>query len=72
MLLDHYVEQLLRRDGPAPSLVVLTREQTRVQQNAATDRNFLACTHRVTRYQMTCALEATDADAIERCLIPMP
>ena len=71
LLLEHYVEQLLCRDGAAPSPVLVTKLQLAAQHQAATHRDFLACPRRVTRTQMTCALEATSADAIERCLIPM-
>ena len=72
-MLDRYVEQLLRVDSPEPPRAWrLERERAAARERASRDPAFAECPRRVTREQIDCALASTYADALERCLIPIP
>ena len=71
-LLDRYTEMLLRDGDPKIRSADLESARAEVRAKASTDRSFRACTRELSREQMDCALAAFGADAIERCLVPMP
>jgi len=71
-LLDRYVEQLLRRDDPDASPSLIEKKQAEARQKAASHHDFLRCPERVSHEEMQCALHSANADATERCLVPIP
>jgi len=68
-LLDHYVELLLRDDRPKSSAGEVLRVQQEARKRAARDPAFLECRQRVSRRSFDCAMQASDANQLEQCLL---
>jgi hypothetical protein len=69
LLLDHYVELLLRDDRPKSSAGEVLRLQQEARKKAERDPAFLECTNRVSRRSFDCAMDAQDANRLEQCLL---
>ena len=68
-LLDRYVELLAEGDRPGASAGELLRLQQEARKKAARDPAFAACSSRVSRRAFNCAMEASDANKLEQCLL---
>jgi len=68
-LLDHYTDKQIDQARPStrPADRFVLIEQARVR--AASDPQFATCTAQVSRSAYECAMAASSADAIERCLL---
>ncbi len=69
LLLDHYVELLLRDDRPKSSAGEILRLQQEARKKADRDPAFHQCSARVTRKGFDCAMDAQDANRLEQCLL---
>lgn len=69
LLLDHYVELLLRDDRPKASAGEVLRLQQEARKKATQDPAFGECSARVTRRAFECAMRAQDANGVEQCLL---
>jgi hypothetical protein len=69
LLLDRYVELLLRDDRPKASAGELLRVQQEARRKAAQDPAFGECQGRVSRRSFDCAMAAGDANRLEQCLL---
>ena len=63
-LLDHYVALLVSSDRPGTSEMELVRLKA-----AARDPAFLRCKTEVPRRKYECAMQASNADKLEQCLL---
>ena len=68
-LLDHYVELLVNSDRPGTNAAELQKLQQQAREKAKGDPEFAACTERVSRRELECALHAANADLLEQCLL---
>ncbi len=68
-LLDHYVELLVNSDRPGTNAAELHKLQLQARDKAREDPEFGACTERVSRRELECALSASNADVLEQCLL---
>jgi hypothetical protein len=68
-LLDHYVELLVSSDRPGTNAAELHKLQQQAREKAKGDPEFSACTERVSRRELECALSAANADLLEQCLL---
>ncbi len=68
-LLDHYVELLVNSDRPGTSAADLHKLQIQAREKAKEDPEFGACSERVSRTALECALRAPNADVLEQCLL---
>jgi len=68
-LLDHYVELLVNSDRPGTSAAELHKLQLQARDKAKADSEFGACTERVSRRELDCAMSAPNADILEQCLL---
>jgi len=69
LLLDHYVELLLRDDRPKSSAGEILRVQQEARKKAERDPAFHECPTRVSRRGFDCAMGAQDANRLEQCLL---
>jgi hypothetical protein len=69
LLLDHYVEILLRDDRPKSTAAEILRLQQEARKRAATDPAFSECQSRVSRRSFDCAMSAQDSRVLEMCLL---
>jgi hypothetical protein len=69
LLLDHYVELLLRDDRPKSSAAEVLRLQQEARKKAQQDPAFAECSSRVSRGSFDCAMQAEDANRLEQCLL---
>lgn len=69
LLLDHYVELLLRDDRPKSSAGEVRSLQLEARKKAERDPAFLECPSRVSRRSFECAMGAKDANRLEQCLL---
>ena len=69
LLLDHYVELLLRDDRPKSSAGEILRVQQEARKKAERDPAFHECRERVSRSGFACAMDAQDANRLEQCLL---
>lgn len=69
LLLDHYVELLLRDDRPKSSAGEVLRLQQEARKKAQQDPAFAECSSRVSRRSYDCAMQAQDANRLEQCLL---
>jgi hypothetical protein len=69
LLLDHYVELLLRDDRPKSSAGEVLRLQQEARRKAERDPAFAECSSRVSRRSFDCAMQAADANRLEQCLL---
>jgi len=68
-LLDHYVELLVNSDRPGTNAAELHKLQLQAREKAKQDPEFGACTERVSRRELECAMKASNADLLEQCLL---
>lgn len=68
-LLDHYVELLVNSDRKGTNAGELHKLQLQARQKAAQDPEFAACSQRVSRRAYDCAMNASNADVLEQCLL---
>ena len=68
-LLDHYVELLVNSDRPGTNAAELHKLQLQARDKAREDPEFGACTERVSRRELDCAMGASNADLLEQCLL---
>ena len=68
-LLNHYVDLLVSSDRPGTSAAELNKLQLQARDKAKEDPEFGACTERVSRRELECALSAPNADVLEQCLL---
>lgn len=68
-LLSHYVELLVNSDRPGTSAGELHKLQQQARDKAKSDPEFLACSERLSRRQLECAMNASNADVLEQCLL---
>ena len=69
LLLDHYVELLLRDDRPKSNAGEILRLQQEARKKAERDPAFQECRARVSRRSFDCAMDAQDANRLEQCLL---
>jgi hypothetical protein len=68
-LLDHYVELLVNSDRPGTNAAELQKLQLQAREKAKEDPEFGACSERVSRRELDCAMSASNADVLEQCLL---
>ena len=68
-LLDHYVELLVNSDRPGTNAAELQKLQLQARDKAKEDPEFSACSERVSRRELDCAMSASNADLLEQCLL---
>lgn len=68
-LLDHYVELLVNSDRPGTNAAELHKLQLQAREKAKEDPEFSACSERVSRRELDCAMNASNADLLEQCLL---
>jgi hypothetical protein len=68
-LLDHYVELLVNSDRPGTNAAELHKLQLQAREKAKDDPEFSACSERVSRRELDCAMKASNADLLEQCLL---
>ena len=68
-LLDHYVELLVNSDRPGTNAAELHKLQLQAREKAKEDPEFSACTERVSRRELDCAMKASNADLFEQCML---
>ena len=68
-LLDHYVELLVNSDRPGTNAAELHKLQSQAREKAKEDPKFAACSERVSRRELDCAMNASNADLLEQCLL---
>ncbi|WP_437672798.1 hypothetical protein [Sorangium sp. So ce131] len=66
-LLERYVELVLRAATPEPAPSVIAERQA-LAREAAGERGFVRCEAELTQAEVACALQAGNADDLERCL----
>ena len=68
-LLDHYVELLVNSDRPGTNAAETHKLILQARDKAKEDPEFGACTERVSRRALDCAMSASNADVFEQCLL---
>ncbi|MEO7034807.1 MAG: hypothetical protein ABI548_12940 [Polyangiaceae bacterium] len=68
-LLEHYVELLVNSDRPGTNAAELHKLQLQAREKAKDDPEFRACSDRVSRHAYDCAMNASNADLLEQCLL---
>ena len=68
-LLEHYVELLVNSDRPGTNAAELHKLQLQAREKAKDDPEFRACSDRVSRRAYDCAMNASNADLLEQCLL---
>jgi hypothetical protein len=68
-LLDHYVELLVNSDRPGTNAAEKHKLQREAREKAKEDPEFAACSERVSRREFDCAMNASNADLLEQCLL---
>jgi len=68
-LLDHYVELLVKSDRPGTNAAELHKLQLQAREKAKQDPEFSACSERLSRRELDCAMNASNADLLEQCLL---
>jgi len=68
-LLDHYVELLVNSDRPGTNAAEKHKLQLQAREKAKEDPEFSACSERVSRRELDCAMNAANADLLEQCLL---
>jgi len=68
-LLDHYVELLVDSDRPGTNAAEKHKLQLLARDKAKEDPEFAACSERVSRRELDCAMNASNADVLEQCLL---
>lgn len=68
-LLDHYTEKVIDQARPSASQAERSALILEARQKSKLDPEFSACANRVSRAEFECAMQAVNADQIERCLM---
>lgn len=68
-LLDHYVDLLVHANRPDAGGDEVVRQQAAARAEAARDPAFARCSGEVSRSQYECAMQATNPDQLEQCLL---
>ena len=68
-LLEHYVELLAHSDRPGTNAAELHKLQIQAREKAKDDPEFRACSERVSRRAYDCAMNASNPDLLEQCLL---
>lgn len=68
-LLDHYVTLLAASDRPGTNDTELVRLRAQAREKAARDPAFRRCAKEVARSKFECAMQASNADVVEQCLL---
>ncbi|MEP7051394.1 MAG: hypothetical protein ABJB12_13630 [Pseudomonadota bacterium] len=68
-LLEHYVELLVHSDRPGTNAADLHKLQLQAREKVKDDPEFQACSERVSRRAYDCAMNASNADLLEQCLL---
>lgn len=67
-ILDRYAELLTKEHFPDASAAAIDTEKKREREESRGDDDFRNCTSEVEESDYQCAMKATTADALERCL----
>ncbi len=67
-LLDRYAQLVVTEKYPDASAVQIDAERTRERTEARGDDAFKNCSSEVSSVELTCAMSATSADAVLKCL----
>ena len=67
-ILDRYAELLTKEHLPDASAETIDAEKKREREESRGDDDFRNCTSEVEESDYQCAMKATTADALERCL----
>jgi len=68
VLLDRYVELLVRDRDPKADEGSVARQKSATREKAAHDPSFAACPKEVSAHAFDCAMAAPNADELEKCL----
>lgn len=68
-LLDHYTGKVIDQARPKATRAERSELILEARQKAKLDPEFSACSSRVSRNEFECAMQAVNADQIERCLM---
>jgi len=68
-LLDKYVELLIQSDSPDTPPGERLKLKREARAKAARDPAFVECKDRVSRQQFQCAMQASNPDGLEQCLL---
>ena len=68
-LLDKYVELLVQTDRPNTSPPDRLRLKNEARAKANRDPAFAECSDRVSRSEFECAMQASNPDGLEQCLL---
>lgn len=68
-LLDKYVELLLESDSPGTSPPDRLKLKNEARAKANRDPAFAECSDRVSRREFECAMQASNPDGLEQCLL---
>lgn len=67
-MIEHYAELVVRDTKKDASADEIKAEQTRETNEAKSDDTFRNCTSEIEPADYDCAMKATSADALEKCL----
>lgn len=67
-LIEHYAQAVVLERFPDAGPDRVKTEQEREKAEARSDDSFKNCSSEVSRAEFDCAMKATTADAIEKCL----
>jgi hypothetical protein len=68
LLLDRYVELLVREQDPKASDTEIARQKDLTRAKAAKDTAFASCPNEVSAPGARCAMKAVNVDEFEKCL----
>lgn len=68
-LLEHYTDKVIEQARPSAGKAERLELILEARQKATLDPEFARCKSQVSRAKLECALEAHNADQIERCLL---
>jgi len=68
ILLDRYVELLVRDRDPKADEGSIARQKSATREKAARDPSFAACPKEVSARAFDCAMAAPNADELEKCI----
>lgn len=68
-LLDRYTEHVIEQARPSASQAERSELILEARHKAKLDPEFSSCANRVSRAEFECAMQAGNADQIERCLM---
>lgn len=68
-MLDRYVELLIKAKTPRTAPDDILKAQHNLALRVAEDPRIVECSERVSRAQFDCAVNASDPDKFEQCLL---